>query len=67
MAREWLVALRGDKTQEQIAKMAGIERSTYTKIETGSNSPGIPVAKRIAAVMGFPWTRFYDEMDDDTA
>ena len=64
--RSWLKKLRHEShlTQEQLAKMAGISRTMITEIENGNANPSVKVAKKIAAVLGFDWTRFYDEYDE---
>lgn len=46
-------------TQEKVADLAEIERSYYTKIENGL-TPSVKVAKRIAGVLGFEWTLFFE-------
>jgi transcriptional regulator with XRE-family HTH domain len=46
-------------TQEKVAELAGIERSYYTKIENGTK-PSVKVAKRIASVLRFEWTLFFE-------
>ncbi len=33
----------------------------YSKIERGEANPSVDVAKRIAAVLGFDWTRFFED------
>lgn len=50
-----------DLTQEQLAKEAGVSQSLIWKIENGQRKPSVKVAKRIAAVLGFPWTDFFKE------
>ena len=50
-----------DMTQEEVASKAGIARTSYTNIETGSRRPSVDVAKRIAAVLGFDWVLFFEE------
>ena len=64
--RSWLKELRhkSNLTQEQLAKMVGISRTMVTEIENGNANPSVKVAKKIAAVLGFDWTRFYDEDDE---
>lgn len=59
--REWLVCKRKEKglTQEEVAIRAGIARTTYAMIEQGNRDPSVPVAKRIADVIGFEWPLFY--------
>lgn len=64
--REWLEVLRREKglTQAAVAELADISRAYYTQIEIGVRSPSPRAAKRIAAALGFPWTRFFE--DDPT-
>ena len=48
----WLkdIRLKLDLTQEQVAERAGISRTFYTEIETGSKKPSTKTAKKIAQV-----------------
>ena len=66
-AREWLANLRkaAHKSQQAVADEAGISQSYYASIEIGSRGKplAVPIAKAIAGVLGFDWTRFYDEPD----
>jgi len=59
--RKWLIELRKGYTQTQIAEAVGITQQMYSAIELGERRPSVEVAKKIAAVMGFNWTRFYDD------
>lgn len=63
---EWLIAMRKAKnlTQVQLAEAAGISPSYMTSIETGKRKVPVWTAKKIAAVLGFDWQRFYDEPDE---
>lgn len=58
---KWLVEIRGQRSQQAVAHEIGIAQSTYASIEVGSRNPSVPMAKRIADVLGFDWTRFYEE------
>lgn len=60
---EWLKNIRVNKgkTQEQVAEQAQIARGAYANIENGERRPSVCSAKRIAAVLGFEWTRFFEE------
>ena len=58
--RKWLVELRGNRTQQTIADAAGIAQNTYAALETGARRPSVEVAKRIAEVLDFEWTRFFE-------
>ncbi len=40
---------------------AGITRQHYNLIEAGKRRPSVEVAKAIAVVLGFDWTRFYTD------
>ena len=66
MMREWLVQARNAKgmSQADVAKQSGIVQQSYQLIEKGVNRPRIETAQRIAAVLGFEWTRFYEEEED---
>ena len=62
--RTWLKELRlksRSMTQKQLATLVGISRTMITEIENGKANPSVEVAKRIAAVLGFDWTRFFDD------
>ncbi|WP_018132116.1 helix-turn-helix transcriptional regulator [Effusibacillus pohliae] len=59
--RRWLVEYRGSKTQEEVATACGIHRGYYSLIESGDRTPSVPVAKRIAAYLGFEWTLFFEQ------
>lgn len=47
-------------TQEAVAKQCGFTRAYYTMIERGMRIPKPPNAKKIANVLGFDWTLFYE-------
>ena len=64
--RKWLIDIRNGRTQAQIAKAAGITQQMYSFIELGERRPSVEVAKKIAAVMGFNWTLFYEDEDEPT-
>jgi len=63
--RAWLSDIRckNKMSQQEVADAAKISQSYYAGIETGIRGKplGVPVAKAIAAVLGFDWTRFYEE------
>lgn len=60
---EWILELRKAKgmTQEEVANATDVERASYSNIENGKRRPSVAVAKRIADVLGFDWTRFFEE------
>lgn len=46
-------------TQEQVASLAGVDRTTITKIENGTLRPSVKTAQKIAQVLDFDWTLFF--------
>ena len=54
------------KSQAEVAEDIGISRAAYSNIENGKRRPSVEVAKRIAAVLGFDWTRFYEDSAEET-
>ncbi|MCR6112739.1 helix-turn-helix transcriptional regulator [Bacillus sp. A301a_S52] len=48
-------------TQEEVASLAGIHRSYYTRIELGM-IPSVRAAKGIEKALGVHWTIFFDEI-----
>lgn len=66
--RKWLRDIRKAKglTEGSVAAAAGITQVAYHLIETGKRTPRIETAKLIAAVLGFHWTRFYEEAEEVT-
>lgn len=63
MTRTWLINIRetAKMTQETVAVRSGISRTYYTRIESGDYNVPVETAKRIAATLGFDWTKFYDK------
>lgn len=59
--RSWLVDLRGERSQQELANKIGMSQSGYALIETGSRRPSVETAKKIASAMGFDWTRFFED------
>lgn len=59
-----LVNARNEKglTQEQVVELSGsiITRQHYGMIENGERRPSVEVAKRIAPILGVPWTIFFE-------
>ncbi len=48
-------------TQQQLAELVGVDRTLISKIESGAATPSITTAKKIAAVLGLNWTRFFED------
>ena len=64
---KWLAELRGERTQQAMADQIGISQSGYASIESGTRRPSVTMAKRIAAAMGFEWTRFFEDAGQSSA
>lgn len=48
-------------TQEKLANEVGASRQMIGLIENGTAKPSVKLSKKIAAVLGFDWTRFYED------
>ena len=53
--------IRCGLTLKQVGDAAGISESYYWLIENGERTPSVSVAKRIASILGFPWTDFFKD------
>ena len=64
--REWLIQAREAQgmTQGAVANAAGIAQPSYFEIEKGISTPRPETAMKIGAVLGFPWTRFYEDEEE---
>lgn len=58
--RRSLAELRGEISQREVAERAGITQAFYCEIEKGKKKPSVDMAKRIAEVLGFEWTKFFE-------
>ena len=60
--RNWLIRKRQDHglLQRDVAEKADISIKHYSALETGERRPSPQVAQRIAEVLDFPWTKFYE-------
>lgn len=63
MKREWLIAYRKAKglSQDELSKILEISPSAYSTYENGTRTPKPAMAKKIARIFGFDWTKFYEE------
>lgn len=61
--RTWLKAIRKEKglSQKEVAMAVDIAQSSYAGIELGKRNPRVETAKKIAELLGFDWTCFFDE------
>lgn len=60
--RSWLKTLRikAGKTMKIVAENAGISECYYSQIENGVRNASVPVAKKIAEILGFDWQKFFE-------
>lgn len=61
--REWLFEIRKRKnlTMAEVAARSNISESYYSLIENGNRNVPVHTAKKIAKVLGFNWTKFYED------
>lgn len=61
--REWLKEFRLAKgyTQLQLSKLVNVDKSLIGKYELGIRTPSTSKAKKIAEILDFPWTKFYED------
>ena len=52
-------------TQQQLAELVGVDRTLISKIESGAATPSVTTAKKIAAVLGFHWIKFFEDECED--
>lgn len=45
----------------QVAKQIGVSQQMYNYIENGKRNPSPKLAKKIADVLNFSWTKFYED------
>lgn len=65
--RDWLRVIRQDKgfsSCKALAIEVGISESHYTSIENGRRTPSTNIAKRIGTALDFPWTSFFEDIED---
>lgn len=62
MKRSWLVKKRKLKkmSQEELAIKCDVSQVTIARIENGERRPSPELAKKIADVLDFSWTKFYE-------
>ena len=58
-------------TQKELGKQIGVTEQFIFYIERGDRRPGVEVAKKLGALLGFDWTLFYPDesngQEQDTA
>ena len=63
---DWLEYIRLERgvSQKAVAEAVGISQPTYCNIEKGKRGVSVETAKRIAAVLDFEWTRFFEDSNE---
>lgn len=61
--RTFLKEARNKKglTQRDVADAVNINCAAYSNIEIGKRNPSVKLAKKIAKLLGFNWTKLYEE------
>lgn len=61
--RYWLIEYRNKKrlSQSQVANQIKVSQQMYNYIENGKRNPSPKLAKKIADVLNFSWTKFYED------
>lgn len=61
-SRKWLVERREEKgySQSSLAKELKITSQAYKYIENNQRNPSVELAKKIADILNFSWTKFYE-------
>lgn len=60
--REWLIQIRNARkiTRLELAKKLNITGTAYFYIENNQRNPSVELAKKIADILNFDWTLFYE-------
>ena len=61
--REWLRSKRtkANFSQSKLSRIVKISQNHYSNIESGNRTPSVSIAKRIAEILDFDWTLFYED------
>lgn len=54
-------------TQAALGRAAGVSQATVCQIERGKRMPTVQTARRLAAVLGIPWTELFDDQGEQSA
>ena len=65
--RAWLAEIRTEKgySQKRVSEEIGISQPTYWEYERGKCNPSVEVAKKIGKLLGFDWTAFFEDAEDE--
>lgn len=48
-------------SQNELSQKSGVARVSIARYESGTRRPTPETAKKLAAVLGVPWTKFFDD------
>ena len=59
----WLkeIRTRNNMTRPKLGELVGVSEQYVYLIEIGERRPSVDVAKRMAELLGFDWTRFFED------
>ena len=57
---------RSGLTNNELAKRLGVSISYVGMLKLGTRKPSVPLAKKIATVLGCKWTDFFEDDIKDT-
>lgn len=58
-----MIRLNKNLSQKEVGEKSGISESFYCLIENGERQPSVTTAKKIANVLEFEWTKFFDKAE----
>lgn len=66
--RMWLVKKRNARklSQKTMSSLAHISQQSLSSYESGLRTPSVQVAKRIAEILNFDWTKFFEEDSEES-
>lgn len=50
--------------QNELATTIGVSQQLLSMIENGNRQPSVATAQKIAKVLGFDWTEFFDRKEE---
>lgn len=67
--RRWMAEARAQKklTQQELALEVNVSQRAIAAYELGDRNPSVKTAQRLGEVLGIPWTRFYEEPEEEEA
>lgn len=60
--REKLIQFRGNRSQEETAKLYGVTQQAWSQWEMGTKSPGVVIMKRLETDSGIPMEEMFADI-----